>query len=780
MKGREKTLFFRRDGITVSLRKGPHTHAIAFDFVGANPDVEPVGRKQQTAVFSYFLGQDPEKWTRGAPSYGELLYRDLWPGIDLACQAGVGRLKFTYVVHPGADPGRIRLKVRGAERVHLDDGGALHAVTPVGELVDERPVAWQEQSCGRADVAVDHVLETGGKEPMVRFEVGDRDPMRPLFLDPAFLVYCGYIGGEHGEVISGVAVDAGGYLYVAGGTKSDETTFPVKVGPGLKYQGNGDVFVAKAKPDGTGLVYCGYIGSNNSRTWETANGIAVDARGNVYLTGQAGTGYPLKVGPKLNNATFGAFVTKLNASGTDLVYSGYISGEKGSTSRGIAVDAMGNAYIAGETLSDEKTFPVKVGPDLTFNGEYDTFVAKVNAQGTDLVYCGYLGGSWNERINAVAVDRQGRMYVAGYTMSDQKTFPVKVGPRLVYQGATIPLFASDAFVARVNADGKGLEYCGYIGGNEPDEAFGVAVDAQGRAYVTGFTSSTDTSFPVKTGPDLTRQGGADAFICRVEASGKDFEYCGFIGGAGWEYGWAVAVDARGAAFITGETSSPEQTFPVKHGPGLRFTYLDDAFVAKVAPDGKDLVYCGYIGGSDREEAHGIAVDPSGNAYVGGWTISDEKSFPVTVGPDLTFNETNVLPSADAFVAKIALVLLSASGSTRAGGRMDFTLDATDDAGRYYQAASSFSAGPIPIDTRTVGLGYDGLLWLSLSGLLPDTFLDYRGTIGPDGRATASLVIPDLGEVIGLKIHTAFVTLDPAAPSGIKSISNTVDFTISKG
>ena len=773
---RAKTLFFRRDGITIQLRKGLDTHALSFDFVGARPDVTPVGRKPGAAVLSYFRGPDEDRWIRGAGSFGEIRYDALWPGIDLVCEAVGDRIKFTYVVQPGADPGRIRLVVSGAERVYLDQDSELHVVTPAGELVDEAPVAWQKRKGQREPVAVEPVLQAEKGRPLVRFRVERFDPERTLYVDPAFLVYCGYIGGEWGDEIHGVAVDDSGHLYVAGSTGSDETTFPVKVGPGLVHHGAADVFVAKVKLDGTGLVYCGYISSTDPMSSERAYGLALDSKGCVYITGKANEGYPIKAGPQPSNAKFGGFVTKLNASGTDIVYSGFVGGEKGLVSNAIAVDAAGNAYIAGE-VGDDLTFPVKVGPDRVFNGSYDGFVAKVNAEGTDVVYCGYIGGASNDEINAVAVDGQGRLYVVGATMSNEKSFPVSVGPSLVFQGATIPGFAYDAFVARIRADGTGLDYCGYIGGNESENAYGVAVNPQGQAFVTGWTTSSDTTFPAKIGPSLTRQGGRDVFICRVASTGQGFDYCGFLGGAGWEGGQAVALDTLGAAYITGWTSSPETSFPVKHGPGLRFTYLDDAFVARVKPDGTGLTYCGYIGGMGRERGNSIAVDRSGNAYVGGRTESDETSFPVRVGPDLTFNEFSVLTGDDAFVAKIALVLLEGTGNPCPGGRVDFDLMASDDAGFPYQLASSFGPGPIAIDSRTIDLTYDGLLWISLSSLIPSMFVDYAGTIGSDGHARAALHLPGLPQIVGLKIHSAFVTLEAGAPSGVRSISNPYTFTI---
>ena len=789
VEGRRKTVYFTRTGVTIRLRRGTVAHVLKLEFAGARPEVRPVGLKRRGAVFSYFRGTDPAEWIKGAQTFESIVYQGLWPGIDLECGTDGNRLKFTYRVHAGADPSRIRVRIRGAGSVEVDGKGALHVSTPAGEVVDEPPEAYQE-GAGRIEaVEAAYALDVrGASGPEYSFRIGLYDRTRPLVLDPAFLVYCGYIGGEQGDAIYGVSVDSGGHLYVAGGTGSDQKTFPVQVGPDLTYGGGADVFVAKVKADGTGLVYCGYLGGQLN---EYARGIAVDAAGCVYLTGNAGPGYPLKVGPNTHMGG-GAFVTKLNAAGTDIVYSGLIGGDKGANGRGIAVDQAGNAYVVGDTVSNENSFPVKVGPDLTFNSldprVEEGFVAKVNAQGTDLVYCGYIGGAERDFINAIAVDAFGRATVIGTTWSSPQSFPVKVGPSFSFYGTPGPL-GSDAFVARVRADGTGLDYCGYISGSGYDKAYGVAVDAVGRAHVVGMTQSSEaTFFPVTVGPDLTHNGGvADAFVCRVASSGTYFEYCGYIGGNSWEEGRAVALDGTGALYVAGTAGAG---LPVKHALGLQYTDRDDVFVAKVDPSGKGLVYSGYIGGgrntqfgTGEDRAHALAVDGQGNAYVAGETTSDEKSFPVKAGPDLTYNGPpySSLPSiaGDAFVAKVALILLEGAGQTNPGGTHRFTITASTDPGRPYQVGTSLGTGPIMIDTRKLELTFDGVLWAAISGLFPATFVGYQGHIGFSGHAAASVVIPAIPALVGVKIHSAFLTLDASAPSGVRSISNTHSFILTR-
>ena len=374
----------------------------------------------------------------------------------------------------------------------------------------------------------------------------------------------------------------------------------------------------------------------------------MDSSGNAYVTGITNSTeatFPDTVGPDLsfNGGANDAFVTKVKADGTGLIYCGFIGGSGNDEGRGIAVDSSGNAYVTGITNSTETTFPDTVGPDLSFNGgANDAFVTKVKADGTDLAYCGFIGGAATDGGFGIAVDGNGNAYVTGNTFSTTGTlFPVKDGPFLINNGM------GDAFVAKVQADGKDLSYCGFIGGGDADYGMGIAVDGNGSAYVVGYTSSSDGLFPKAVGPYLSHNGGSDSFVAKVKADGKGLTYCGFIGGTGNDYGFGIAVDSGGNAYVTGRTDSTETTkFPVAAGPDLSQNGGIDAFVAKVQANGNSLIYSGFIGGAKGEDGQGIAVDSNGNAYVTGSTGSTQ-SFPVSVGPNLIANG-----NVDAFIAKI--------------------------------------------------------------------------------------------------------------------------------
>jgi len=691
LQGKDKTIYFTSEGLTYLLsersageqtaektasvkerlsinsaerelqnRRDQGRYAVKLDFVGANADVRPSGEEKTGAVISYFKGK-PEEWKAGLPTFSRIVYKNLWPGIDVAYYGTTEKMKYEFIVHPGSDPSLIRLAYRGASAVEVNGEGRLEVRTPAGGFADDRPVGYQEIDGKRMDVALRYLLEAQivkvpgpGKEETVTksyvygFNVGAYDRTKPLVLDPAVLVYCGYIGGSSDDFGRGIAVDSTGNAYVTGRTDSTQATFPDIGGPDLTYNsGDYDAFVAKVNASGTALVYCGYIGGSRD---DRGYGIAVDGSGNAYVTGGTYSNevtFPVVGGPDLiyNDIGYGdAFLAKVNASGTALVYCGYIGGSGEDEGYGIALDGWGNAYITGVTYSTQLIFPVIGGPDLTFNGYADAFVAKVNALGT-LLYCGYIGGSDYDYGHGIAVDGWGKAYITGETYSTEATFPVIGGPDLTHNGG------GDAFLAEVDANGTALVYCGYIGGSNNDEGNGIALDGSGNAYVTGRARSTEATFPEIGGPDLTHNGGIwDAFVAKVNALGTALVYCGYIGGSDYDCGYGIAVDSSGKAYITGGTSSTEATFPVIGGPDLTYNGNDDAFVAKVNASGTALIYCGYVGGSGDDNGYGIAVDGSGKAYVTGETNSTQTTFPVIGGPDLTYNGGDY----DAFVAKISI------------------------------------------------------------------------------------------------------------------------------
>jgi hypothetical protein len=336
------------------------------EFVGARR-APPVAAEPADTVVSYFVGP-PSEWRTALPTYRRLVFRDLWPGIDLAYERdGARGLKSTYHVAPGADPTGIRALWRGAT-ARLDEDGALVLATPLGELRESPPVAWQDVEGGRLSVAVRFEIvgrseaDGAADEAEVGFALGAYDRGRPLVIDPT-LLYATYLGGNATDQGNAIAVDATGAAYVAGETESDQTSFPdgdpnvndrMDV-PGFDQVHNGgmDAFVAKLSPDGRSLVYVSYVGGSGT---DVANGVAVDATGAAYVVGEtdsSGATFPVSGSvPGFDRSYNGgddAFVVKLTPAGTALAYATYLGGAARDVGEGIAVDSGGAAYVVGRT-----------------------------------------------------------------------------------------------------------------------------------------------------------------------------------------------------------------------------------------------------------------------------------------------------------------------------------------------------------------------------------------------------------------------------------------------
>jgi hypothetical protein len=743
--GRHTAAYFTRNAVYYSFEKQhgfeqacldpPRQTQVRLDFLGANLHPTINAHARTSAIVSHFHGP-PENWKTGIPTYSSVFYRDLWPDIDLEFSGPEGLLKYTLHVRPGADPRQIRFAYRGASRVTLTPDGRLTIDTPGGRFMEDKPVAWQDSPASRTPVSAAFRLR--GDE--VTFEIGSYDPALPLTIDPVVLLYAGFFGGSGADEGWAIAVDAAGNTYLTG---SAQTGLPVSVGPELTFDGGLlDAFVAKINPAGTALLYAGYLGGSG---YERAYGIAVDAAGNAYIAGYTDSTqatFPVVVGPDLtHNGEMDVFVAKVNPSGSALVYCGYIGGSGTDYGYGIAVDNTGNAYVTGETTSTHTSFPVLAGPHLTHNGGVDAFVSKVNPSGTALLYSGFLGGSGTDSARAIAVDTAGNAYITGSTNSTEATFPVTIGPDLTHNGAF------DAFLVKVNSTGSALLYSGYIGGSASEAGWGIAVDPAGNAYVTGYTSSTQASFPVISGPILTYHGGStDAFVTKVSPGGATLLYSGFVGGSAADVARGIAIDAAGNAYIAGYTTTTN--FPVLHGPQLTHGGGRDALFAKINATATTLVYSGVIGGSALDEATGIAVDAAGNAYLSGFTGSTQATFPVTTGPDLTFNG-----GADAFVAKLSafpstagpiMALRNAFNAIETG---TFPSPALRNAGGSFRLSPALALSP---SGRAFLIGRDSAVGVWLNTLNPDE--TYSGWLFAGGNSPGQPALTAAGETAWIAVR----------------------------
>ncbi len=396
------------------------------------------------------------------------------------------------------------------------------------------------------------------------------------------------------------------------------------------------------------LAYSSYLGGSDH---DFGYGIAVDSSGNAYVTGDtSSTSFPTQ--DALQRTHGGGyrdvFVAKLNPAGTALLYSTYLGGEGYDYGRGIAVDGSGNAYVTGYTFSPD--FPTAEPFRGALAGAADVFVAKLNANGSALMYATYLGGDSGDFGLGIALDDSGSAHLTGFTYSTD--FPTASA----IQGANAGGY--DAFAVKLNPAGTALEYSTYFGGSGDDFGYSLAVDDSGNAYLAGYTESTD--FPTASPLQSANAGNADVFVAKLNAAGSAFVYSTYFGGSNGDWGQGVAVDGSGSAYLTGYTWSSD--LPTA-GPiqGVHAGGGYDSFVTKLNVAGSALVYSTFLGGSGHDYGRAIAVDGSGNVYVTGHTSSVD--FPTEDPLQGAF-----AGYCDGFVVKLDAVGSALVYSTYLGGR----------------------------------------------------------------------------------------------------------------
>jgi len=584
-------------------------NVIKFTFVGAN-EVTPEGLDPTPWLSNFLHGNDSRNWRVGIPNYRSIFYENLWDGIDLVYSMQDNSLKYNFIVHPYADYSKINVKVEGQESLTMRADGALSIGTGLGpgsDIIDSGLDVFYEND--GAGIGASFVLMG---DDVYSFDIAGRDPARTMIIDP--LVYSTFLGGSGSDSGLDIALDSQGNAYVTGYTDSaDFSTLPGTYGT-REYQ---DIFVSKIGGSGDSLLYSSFIGGNE---YDLGQAIVVDGAGCAYVTGVTySSDFPTTSGAfdTAYNGTGDAFVAKLSADGTSLIYSTFLGGGHDEKGNGIVVDSEGQAYVTGYTWS--ASFPTTPGAFSNISkGDSEAFIAKLNKYGDMLIYSTFLGASGSDYGIDVAL-QDGCAYVAGMTKS--ASFPTTAG-----QLNATGLGGNDVFVAKLSEHGNSLAYSALFGGSGDEYIRGIAVDGGGQAYVTGETGSTN--FPTTPGAhDATFNGGTDIFVAKLNNSGANFEYSTFLGTGLNESGQSIAVDVDGKAHITGFSDSA--SFPTTAGAYDRtYNGAREAFVARLGPSG-DLEHSTFLGGSNDDCGRGITLAGNGCVFVAGETSSSD--FPTTPG-----------------------------------------------------------------------------------------------------------------------------------------------------
>jgi len=613
---------------------------VRMKLVGRNARPRVAGLDELRGKANYFIGNNPRKWRTNVPMYAKVRYREVYPGVDLVYYGNQRQLEHDFIVAPGADPRSITLNLAGAEKLSLDPQGTLVLAVKDGEVRLDKPRIYQEVDGAQREIAGGYALKNAHQvgfqvasydasrplmiDPVLFYSTylggasGDQADggvavdssgntyifgftdsanfpttsgafqtslrgFRDAFvtkLSPtgSSLVYSTYLGGSGGEDAGNIAIDSAGNAYVVGETTSSD--FPITPGAFQPAAASGDTgYAAKLDASGSALIYSTYLGGSGR---DQATGVAIDSSGNAFVAGDtSSTDFPTTPGvfqPTYPGGPGNVFVSKLNATGSALLYSTYVgassSGGTG-TFHGIAVDSAGLAYVTGSTTST--SFPTTLGAFQTAfaGGSSDGFVAKLNTTGSALVYSTYVGGNGADVLNGIALDSAGNIYSSVGTSSTN--FPVTPGAFQTTFGGG----AGDAGVIELNPAGSALVYATYLGGSANDSGDGIAVDSLGNAYVTGVTSSSN--FPTVNAIQPTLGGGSDAFVTKVNPLGSGLVYSTYLGGSSNDEGLGIALDSLPIpnAYVTGRTDSTN--FPTTSGAfQTTFGGTFDAFVTKIS------------------------------------------------------------------------------------------------------------------------------------------------------------------------------------------------------
>ncbi|MBI4852719.1 MAG: SBBP repeat-containing protein [Acidobacteria bacterium] len=613
---------------TVALVSNHKNNAIlSLEFVGANDKVKVFGKNELATKTNYLLGQDKTQWQKEIPSYAQVNYQELYQGIDLLFYGNKKHLEYDFIIAPKINPDVIKLKFNGLKQaIKINQEGDLVLEMESGTIYQHKPFIYQEIAGNKVPVLGNYkIIENN----LVGFSLGEYNENQPLVIDPE-ISYSSYLGGSLTDQASAIAVDEAGNAYIVGSTSS--TNFPTS-SPLQRSFGGGpfDVFVAKFNPKATSLIYATYFGGSsidqgfdiavdssgsvyitgltvssnfpnqnaiqpkkgggvfdafitklnpagNNLVYSTYLGgndddqafsLAINSSGAVFVTGSTSSrNFPGIQGTSLSGAS-DSFITQINSQGNQIIYSRFLGGSDEEEGSGIVVDSSNNAYVIGDTFSNN--FPVQMPVQTALSGGQDAFLAKLNPNGA-ILYSTYFGGSNNDAGIDIAVDKDGNAYLTGTTNSTNLLAKSALQRNLA--GAT------DSFIAKIDATGANLVYSTYLGGKADDTVSAIGLDPLGNVYVTGTTFSTD--FPtVKPLQDKNR-GMNDIFVSVLDSTGGNFLYSTYLGGNAQDVSLAMTVDKDGTVYLAG--SSISTNFPTTDAFQRVSGGNSDAFITKITND----------------------------------------------------------------------------------------------------------------------------------------------------------------------------------------------------
>ncbi len=586
---------FEKGRVLLYLASG---ETITIEFQASNPASRPQGQKPLEATANYYRGTSPHQWREDVVLYQQLLYPDLYPGIDLRYTILNSGLKSEFIIHPGAALKSIQCHYTGIKQLRIS-GDNLQILTNDDAMLSEHiPHAYQEYDGQRQPVTARfHLLDT----QTYGFNIQETlIPGAKLVIDPE-LVYATYFGGLKRDEGWAITTDYVGHSYIAGVTYSQDLPVMNPIQPYSAGNDNKDVFIAKFDVQGN-LIYATYYGGTDG---EEGNAIATDAEGNAYITGQTtSANLPMYHAWQADFAGHeDAYVLKLGSQGK-MEWATYIGGQGFEEANAITVDHLNRVYIGGEVYSDD--FPLRnPWQSMTYGeGEEDGFISIFDTEG-QLIYSTYISAPHRDQIFSMTVDQTGNVYATGMTSSPN--FPVHNAAQADYGGGR-----EDCLVIKLDPWNNEMDFATFLGGVDRDVCTGIDFDQTGNVYVAGDTLSIN--FPVLNAHQPHHRGNYDAFVTKLSPSGRQIHYSTFLGGSEVDHSWGLVSDHLGHVYVAGHTKSPD--FPIYNAIQTSFGGEEDGFIVVLTPKGL-LHEASYLGGAGKDRIWDITLDGNWITHVTG-------------------------------------------------------------------------------------------------------------------------------------------------------------------
>lgn len=608
--------------------------------VHTNPDVQMFGLKLLPSTSSYFTSKTPKHWIQGAPHYSGVKYKGIYPGINLEYYGNRQELEYDFIVKPGADPSQIKMSYEGVDLVTVDESGNAILEFNNTALIQKSPYVFQTINGIEKEIAAEYAIyDSGadGKTPLLGFRLlAAYDKNKELIIDPV-LSYSSLLGGDLYNSGSNIAIDSTGNSYVLSRTFSVDNTDANADSVICQNNCQSNVMVSKFSSNGSKLLWSIILSGSGD---EDGSGIAVDEDNNVYIAGWTNSeDFPLlKAHDTYFDGLSEGFITKIDASGTKLLYSTYAGNARSEIITDINLASNGDVLISGRTSTPQFSESDHLNDDQRINT--DGFISRYSNDGRSHIFTQYIGGSRFDSVDALTSDEQGNIYVTGTT--DSANFPVKNALYNKLSGV------SDAFVSQYSADGKHLLFSSFLGGDGAEYGKDICLDRMGNPVIAGVTTSNN--LPVKNAFDATRNGSNgdwDSFVTKISRDGSKLIHSSYLGGSLGDYAAAIKVDKLNNTFVAGYTLSED--FPVKNAIFKTLNGTSDLFISKITANGKVLSYSTLFGGSHEESYADIEIDSSNNLYITGITYSED--FPSHTTPNM--QQAPIETSGQTFISKIS-------------------------------------------------------------------------------------------------------------------------------